>query len=88
MTIEEYYLYDPNSSIGSSGSISFRNDAKSVKIAKDAITYVTSGLVDRNKQTILSYLHKPINWLTQYISYWPENSTWSIKIVWSVILIE
>ena len=39
--IEEYYLYDPNSSIGSNGSISFRNDAKSVKITKDAITYVT-----------------------------------------------
>ena len=63
--IEEYYLYDPNSSIGSSGSISFRNDAKSVKIAKDAITYVTSGLVDRNKQTILSYLHKSIKALNQ-----------------------
>lgn len=63
--IEEYYLYDPNSSIGSNGSISFRNDAKSVKIAKDAITYVTSGLVDRNKQTILSYLHKSIKALNQ-----------------------
>ena len=63
--IEEYYLYDPNSSIGSSGSISFRNDSKSVKIAKDAITYVTSGLVDRNKQTILSYLHKSIKALNQ-----------------------
>ena len=63
--IEEYYLYDPNSSIGSSGSISFRNDAKSVKITKDAITYVTSGLVDRNKQTILSYLHKSIKALNQ-----------------------
>jgi len=63
--IEEYYLYDPNSSIGSNGSISFRNDAKSVKITKDAITYVTSGLVDRNKQTILSYLHKAIKALNQ-----------------------
>jgi len=63
--IEEYYLYDPNSSIGSNGSISFRNDAKSVKITKDAITYVTSGLVDRNKQTILSYLHKSIKALNQ-----------------------
>ena len=63
--IEEYYLYDPNSSIGSNGSISFRNDAKSVKITKDSITYVTSGLVDRNKQTILSYLHKSIKALNQ-----------------------
>jgi hypothetical protein len=63
--IEEYYLYDPNAATGSGGSISFRNDSKSVKIAKDAITYITSGLVDRNKQTILSYLHKAIKALNQ-----------------------
>ena len=63
--IEEYYLYDPNAAMGSGGSISFRNDSKSVKIAKDAITFITSGLVDRNKQTILSYLHKAIKALNQ-----------------------
>jgi len=62
--IEEYYLYDPSSTNG--GSIySNRNDAKSVKITKDSITYVTSGLVDRNKQTVLSYLHKAIKALNQ-----------------------
>ncbi len=63
--IEEYYQYDPNASIGTDGSISFRNDSKSVKISKDAITFVTSGLVDRNKQSILSYLHKAIKALNQ-----------------------
>ena len=63
--IEEYYLYDPNAAMSSGGSISFRNDSKSVKITKDAITFVTSGLVDRNKQTILSYLHKAIKALNQ-----------------------
>lgn len=63
--IEEYYLYDPNASMGTGGSISFRNESKSVKITKDAITFVTSGLVDRNKQTILSYLHKSIKALNQ-----------------------
>lgn len=63
--IEEYFLYDPNASIQSGSSISFRNDSKSVKITKDAITYVTSGLVDRNKQTVLSYLHKSIKALNQ-----------------------
>ncbi len=63
--IEEYYLYDPNSSMGTGGTTSFRNDTKSVKIAKDAITYITSGLVDRNKQTVLSYLHKAIKALNQ-----------------------
>jgi hypothetical protein len=63
--IEEYFLYDPNASVQSGGSISFRNDFKSTKIAKDAITYITSGLVDRNKQTVLSYLHKAIKALNQ-----------------------
>jgi hypothetical protein len=64
-TIEEYYLYDPNSPTSSGGTTTYRNDSKSVKIAKDSITYVTSGLVDRNKQTILSYLHKAIKALNQ-----------------------
>jgi hypothetical protein len=63
--IEEYYLYDPNSPTSSGGTTTYRNESKSVKIAKDSITYVTSGLVDRNKQTILSYLHKAIKALNQ-----------------------
>jgi len=37
----------------------------SIKIAKDSITYCTSGLVDRNKGTVLSYLHKAIKALNQ-----------------------
>jgi len=36
-----------------------------IKIAKDSITYVTSGLVDRNKGSVLSYLHKAIKALNQ-----------------------
>jgi hypothetical protein len=39
--------------------------SKAVKLSKDSITYVTSGLVDRNRQTILSYLHKAIKSLNQ-----------------------
>jgi hypothetical protein len=38
---------------------------KGVKITKDAITYCTSGLVDRNKGNGLSYLHKAIKSLNQ-----------------------
>ena len=63
--LEEYYLYDPNSSTKNSGIVPSRNNKGSVKISKDAITYVTSGLVDRNKQTVLSYLHKAIKALNQ-----------------------
>ena len=64
--VEEYYLYDPNSAQRSgSGVYPNRNAKGAVKISKDAITFVTSGLVDRNKQTILSYLHKAIKALNQ-----------------------
>jgi len=64
--IEEYYVYTPNPSYPL-GSFSPRNSQsqKSVKIAKDSITYCTSGLVDRNKGTVLSYLHKAIKALNQ-----------------------
>jgi len=62
--IDEFYLYDPN--IGTSQNTTFRNsDINNVRISKDSITYVTSGLVDRNKQTVLSYLHKAIKSLNQ-----------------------
>ena len=64
--IEEYYLYDPNSATkGGGGIYPNRNSKGATKISKDAITFVTSGLVDRNKQTILSYLHKAIKALNQ-----------------------
>jgi len=64
--VEEYYLYDPNSSQKNGGGVYPNSNAKgAVKISKDAIVFVTSGLVDRNKQTILSYLHKAIKALNQ-----------------------
>ena len=62
--LEEYYMYDPN--VGSSQNATYKSsDVNSVKIAKDAVTYITSGLVDRNKQTVLSFLHKAIKSLNQ-----------------------
>ena len=63
--IEEYYEYDPNGRMGKQAG-SFKTGAGSVtRISKDAITYVHSGLVDRNKNTVLSYLHKAIKALNQ-----------------------
>ena len=61
--IEEYFIYSPtpNYPMGSMSGAS----KGSVKIAKDSITYCTSGLVDRNKGTVLSYLHKAIKALNQ-----------------------
>ena len=60
---DEYYIYTmkpnyPTGMIAQAGK-------GSTKIAKDAITYCTSGLVDRNKNRVLSYLHKAIKALNQ-----------------------
>jgi hypothetical protein len=66
--IEEYYIYDPSSGYTptqSSLHMSATAASKAVKLSKDSVTYVTSGLVDRNRQTILSYLHKAIKSLNQ-----------------------
>ena len=62
-TFDEYYIYThkpnyPTGMVSSSGK-------GQVKIAKDSITQCTSGLVDRNKNRVLSYLHKAIKALNQ-----------------------
>ena len=65
--IEEYYLYDPNTGKGSTQSnlqTSF-TQSQAIKLASDSVVFVTSGLVDRNRQTVLSYLHKAIKSLNQ-----------------------
>ena len=61
--IEEYFVYTPTSNYPSGMLGSSAKGA--VKIAKDSITYCTSGLIDRNKGTVLSYLHKAIKALNQ-----------------------
>ena len=62
--VEEYFVYSPKPNYPL-GTISGSGSQKGVKIAKDTITYVTSGLVDRNKGSVLSYLHKAIKSLNQ-----------------------
>ena len=61
--IEEYFIYNPKST--GTGNPMQTNTTKGIRIAKDSITYCTSGLVDRNKGTTLSYLHKSIKSLNQ-----------------------
>jgi len=68
--IDEYYLYDPQvgqakNNLGAIGQPAFKDQMAKVKIAPDSITFCHSGLVDRNKQTVLSYLHKSIKALNQ-----------------------
>ena len=62
--IEEYFIYNPKGSYPT-GNINSTGASTGIKIAKDAITYCTSGLVDRNKGSTLSYLHKAIKSLNQ-----------------------
>jgi len=60
--LEEFYIYNPkaNTNSGNMGA-----PGAGIKMAKDAVTYCTSGLVDRNKGQTLSYLHKAIKSLNQ-----------------------
>ena len=65
--VEEYYLYNPKPTYPTNmySSAAGGGGKGSIKIAKDSIAYVTSGLFDRNKGTCLSYLHKAIKALNQ-----------------------
>ncbi len=65
--LTEYFIYDKNSyQKNQYGSVAVSGQQKeAVKLAKDSVAYCTSGLVDRNKHTNLSYLHKAIKALNQ-----------------------
>lgn len=52
-TFNEYYIYNAK-------GLSEKNQSKAVPIAKDAISYVHSGLIDPTKKMILSNMHKAI----------------------------
>jgi len=62
--IEEYFVYTPKPQYPT-GNLTGGGGNKGTRIAKDAITYCTSGLIDRNKGNVLSYLHKAIKALNQ-----------------------
>ena len=62
--IEEYFIYNASGKYPT-GNINATGANQGMKIARDAITYCTSGLVDRNKGSTLSYLHKAIKSINQ-----------------------
>ncbi len=62
--LEEYFVYTPKQTYPVN-SPSAMGGMGGIKMTKDSITYVTSGLVDRNKGSTLSYLHKAIKALNQ-----------------------
>jgi hypothetical protein len=62
--IDEYFVYNPEMTYPTSNPSSM-GGTSGIKMTKDSITYCTSGLVDRNKGSTLSYLHKAIKSLNQ-----------------------
>jgi len=52
----EFYIYNEKG---------VNNTNQGIKIANDAIVYVTSGVKDQGKNIVLSYLHKAIKYLNQ-----------------------
>ena len=63
LEIQEYFLYNPKSFTTPLGGNSASSSG--IKIARDAVAYCNSGLVDRNKNIVLSYLNKAIKSLNQ-----------------------
>jgi hypothetical protein len=62
-TVNEYFLYSENNQTTYSSTL---KGGTTVKIFPDAISYVTSGLLDHSRKKVVSYLHKalkPINQL-------------------------
>ena len=64
--IEEFFVYSPNQQTGGSVNTGYNNGpGKAIRMTRDSVTYCTSGLVDRNKGSTLSWLHKAIKPLNQ-----------------------
>jgi len=66
--IDEYYIYSPKPNYPTTmyATAAGAGGKGQIKIAKDSVCHVTSGLFDRNKGTCLSYLHKAIKALNQF----------------------
>jgi hypothetical protein len=63
--IEEYFIYSPKSTFPSQMPSAMTGGNKGIKMTRDSVAYCTSGLVDRNKGSTLSYLHKAIKAVNQ-----------------------
>ena len=63
--IEEYFVYSPKSTFPSQMPSAVTGGNKGIKMTRDSVAYCTSGLVDRNKGSTLSYLHKAIKAVNQ-----------------------
>lgn len=62
--LEDYFIYTPKINYPTTVP-SMGGGQKGIKFAPDSISYCTSGLVDRNRHTVLSYLQKATKSLNQ-----------------------
>lgn len=58
--VEEFYIFNEKGLSSKPGQYKAPGNDNALKITKDAITYCPSGMVDQDKNTALSYLHKAI----------------------------
>ena len=58
---QEYYIYNAKGNYTGTGS----NNMIGVRLSPDSVTYCPSGLIDANKNMVLSYLHKAIKPVNQ-----------------------
>ena len=64
-TKNEYYIYNDKGFNSSMPGTSGTGDIKGVRIAKDSIVEVTSGILNENNTLVLSHMHKAIKPLNQ-----------------------
>lgn len=64
---EEFYLYSEKG-YAKAAPTNTSSSMTGVKIAKDSIIYITSGLMDPNNKVVLSHLHKAIKPLNQLVT--------------------
>ena len=70
--VVEYFLYNKKGMNYMGRSFGNSGQNQTIKIARDAVTYVTSGLVDGNNGMVMSYLNKAQKSLNQL--RWMEDS--------------
>ncbi len=91
-TVNEYFVFnDRGFNTGKPGSTGAASQTTGLKIAKDSILHVVSGLTDTNGSMVLSYLHKSIKALNQLrtledslviyrLARAPERRIWYIDV--------
>lgn len=64
-TKAEYYIFNERGFQARAGAQAAMSSTNGLRIAKDSIAHITSGLTDRDGTMVLSYLHKAIKPLNQ-----------------------